>query len=332
MTTALSLGAALKRGAWITVANWPIVLIDFAIESLYKLALAVPIVGGAFMVAVLVGADIRNIVAEGIRATADLVMGSLGGTPSALAAFLVAVGLVALGGALMMQVIKAGTLAVIVASDRTAGEFHRLPMTRPALQRAAAYSLEAVVGAARRFSRRIVTLTLWLAAAYAVIGAAFVLSVALQSTLTATRWAAAWPLLMVVTTSASAVALTIVNVVFDLVRIVVVTDDCRTREAARRVRTFVIADARQVLGIFAVMTVVLTAATAASLGAAASITLVAWVPLAGLIVVPLQVIAWLVRGLLLQYVALSALAAYQTQYRRFAAPAGAEVERWKHPA
>ena len=48
MTTALPLRAALRRGALVTLANWPIVVIDFIVESLYKLALGVPIVGGAF--------------------------------------------------------------------------------------------------------------------------------------------------------------------------------------------------------------------------------------------------------------------------------------------
>jgi hypothetical protein len=331
----LPLGAALRRGAWLTIANWPVVIIDFAIESLYTLAVAVPVIGGAFMVAVLLGADMREIVAEGVRATADLVMGSLTAAPLALAAFLVALAVVGLGGAMLMHVIKAGTLLVLVRGDRAGGEFHRAPISQMALRPAAAFSLATVVDGARRFGRRTVTLTLWLGVAYLFVAAGLALVIALQSRLAASRWAPAWPLLLLIATSASAVAIMLINVVFDLVRLVVVTDDCRTREAARRLKTFVIADARQVLGIFGVMTALLTVTTAASLTAVASVTLVAWVPIAGLIVVPLQIIAWLVRGVLLQCLALTALAAYQTQYRRFAEPPGA-VDRppaaWVHPA
>jgi hypothetical protein len=320
MTTALSLSAALKRGAWLTVANWPVVLIDFTIESLYKLALAVPVVGGVFMVAVLIGADVRLIVAEGMRAAAELVMGSLSAAPIALAGFLLALGVVGLGGALLMYLVKAGTLTVLVEGDRMGGEFQNHSISRTTLRAGAAFSLATVVAGARRFGRRMVTLTLWLGAVYLVIGLFILLVLALQAPLAASRWAPAWPLLMLVTTSASVVALTITNVVFDLVRIVVVTDDCRTREAARRLRVFVVEDARQVLGIFGVMTAVLAVATALSLSAVASVTLVAWVPVAGLIVVPLQLTAWLIRGVLLECLSLSALAAYQTQYRRFATP------------
>ena len=321
MTTALPLGAALKRGAWLAVANWPVILIDFAVESLYKLALAVPVIGGAFMVAVLIGGDIQQIVAEGLRATADLVMGSLSGTPAALAAFLLAVAIVGLGGALISHVIKAGSLAVLVMSDRHSGEFHRQPMSGLALRRASAYSLAAILDGARHFARRTITLTLWLSAAYAIVGAGFLVVVALQSPLAGSRWAPAWPLLVLIVTSASAIGLAVLNLIFDLARIIVVTDDCRTREAARRLRRFILADARQVVGIFAIMTAVQAVATAASLSAVASVTLVAWVPVAGLIVVPLQMAAWVVRGALLQCVSLAALAAYQTQYRRFSEPA-----------
>src|SRR5262245_14432451 len=90
--TALPPGSASRRGAWLTLANWRAASVEFAIESLYKLALAVPIIGGAFMVAVLLGADVRDIVGEGVRTTADLVIGSLTAAPVALVAFVAALG------------------------------------------------------------------------------------------------------------------------------------------------------------------------------------------------------------------------------------------------
>src|SRR6476469_6807841 len=65
MPAALPLRAALLRGALITLANWPVVLIDFAIESLYKLVLVVPVVGGALVAAVLAASDLRSLFAGG---------------------------------------------------------------------------------------------------------------------------------------------------------------------------------------------------------------------------------------------------------------------------
>ena len=64
MTSALPLGAALRQGALVTLANWPIVILEFGIEAVYKLALGVPIVGGALMVATLLDADFGSLLGE----------------------------------------------------------------------------------------------------------------------------------------------------------------------------------------------------------------------------------------------------------------------------
>jgi hypothetical protein len=41
------------------------------------------------------------------------------------------------------------------------------------------------------------------------------------------------------------------------------------------------------------------------------------VPFAGLAVIPLQIAAWLIRGLVFQYLSLTALGAYLSEYRAF---------------
>src|SRR5262245_30339573 len=125
MTTALPVGAALRQGAFVTLANWPVVVIEFAIEALYKMALGVPIVGGPFMVAGILGAGFGSLVGESVRTTADQIVASLFDAPVALAAFVVAVGVDAFGVSIVMFVIKAGTLSVLVQGERTAGELHR---------------------------------------------------------------------------------------------------------------------------------------------------------------------------------------------------------------
>src|SRR5512147_902589 len=100
MASALSLRAALVRGALVALANWPVVLVDFAVESLYKLTLVVPVVGGALMVTELVGGDLRSMFAEGVRSAAGGIVSALTGAPIALTSFILAIVVVALGGSL----------------------------------------------------------------------------------------------------------------------------------------------------------------------------------------------------------------------------------------
>jgi hypothetical protein len=321
MASTLPLRAALKHGALITAANWPVVLIEFAIESLFKFALAVPVIGGALMVAVLVGDDLGTIFGQGVRAAADLVIGSLATAPGALTSFFAAFGLVAFGGGIVMFIIKGGTLAVIVESEHTAADIHRGPIHLDTLRRAYVYDLGAILDATRRFARRSGLLAAGLSLSYLIIGWGYITALGVSFRIAEeTTWASAWPLLVLVATSTSVIAVTAVNLAFDLLRVIVVTDDCRIRTAVRRLRAFLVADARQVLGIFGVVGLLVTAAMAVSVVTTAGLTFVAWVPFVSLIAVPLQIAAWLVRGLVFQYVGLTALAAYQTQYRRFTGP------------
>ena len=321
MATALPLRAALRRGALVTLANWPIVVIDFVIESLYKLALGVPIVGGAFMVAVLVGDDVRALFAEGVRAAAEQVVASLTNAPVALVAFLLAVGLVAFAGGLAMFYMKAGTLAVLVEAEREADDIERPPVRLDHVRRAYRYEIGAFLHGISHFGRRAMVLAGLLGVGYFVVGLSYLVAMALALKLSEIPgWASAWPIVVLVATSIGVVAIAIVNLTFDLLRIVITADDCSVRATFDRLRSFLVEDSRQVLGLFGVVAVLLLLATAASILATAGLALVAWVPFVGLIVVPLQAAAWLVRGLVFQYLGLTALGAYLTQYRRFAAP------------
>ena len=76
---------------------------------------------------------------------------------------------------------------------------------------------------------------------------------------------------------------------------------------------------------------VLSALTfAIALLAAAAVGLVSFVPVAGVVVLPLQAAVWVVRGLTLPFIDLAALAAYASVYRAWpegASPQGAVPER-----
>ncbi len=178
----------------------------------------------------------------------------------------------------------------------------------------------------RSFRSRAIVLTAGLALAYGVIVVGYLAAVRSAVDLAADpQWASAWPLVVLLASSTAAVLALAVNLAFDLLRVIVVSDDCGVGMAVARLRAFVLADARQVLGLIGVVGGLLTLAAAVSVLATAALVLVGWVPVIGLIVVPLQIAAWVVRGVIFQYLSLAALAAYQTQYRRFA-------ERYDAPA
>jgi hypothetical protein len=72
---------------------------------------------------------------------------------------------------------------------------------------------------------------------------------------------------------------------------------------------------RQIAGVFLIVLALVLVATGASLVATALLGLISFVPLVGLAVFPLQVAAWFVRGMLFQYLGLTALGSYLTLYR-----------------
>jgi hypothetical protein len=314
----LPLRRALTHGAVVALANWPVVLIHFTLDSFFRAALAVPILGGALMVAAVVGTEPGSVVGEGLQGTADLVIAALAATPSALAAFFIAIGIVGVGGQAIVLAYRIGTLTIVVSSERRAAETDGAPIGAELLRRTATFSLASVYAGVRQFGRRALTLALWLGALYVVVGGLYLLAVSYGLWMAVrVSWISAWPLLVFIATAVGVVAIAAVNLVYDLLQVIIVTDDCPVPVAAERLRRFVVEDSRQVIGIFAVMSALVLVATATSVLAAAGLAVAAWTPLVSLVIVPIQAAAWLIRGLLFQFMALVALAAYQTQYRRF---------------
>jgi hypothetical protein len=313
----LLLRAAIKRGFIVVTANWPIVLIDFAVESVARLALIVPVVGGALLVTVVAGSDVRALFAGGVAEAADIVVGSLTSAPAALVAFLAAVLLVAVGGEAVQFIVKAGTLSVLARADEVAGEVQRLPIGADSLRRAYAFRLEILIAAGRRFARRGVVLSLWLGLVYAVVVLLYLAFVTEGMSVVESAWIPAWSAVVLGATSAAVVVIAIANLAYTLLRVVIVTDDCSIGRAVGRLRRFAIEDARQVIGVFAVIGGIELVAAAVALLVAAALAPIGYVPFIGLLVVPLQAAIWLVRALVFEALSLASVAAYQTQYRRF---------------
>jgi len=117
-------------------------------------------------------------------------------------------------------------------------------------------------------------------------------------------------------TVAFVVWITVVNLVYLLTQIVIAADDCAVMPALPRVWSFVHRERRSIAAIFLVVLALVVCATGASFVAAAALGVIAFVPLLGLpMVVPLQLLAWALRGIVFQYIGLSSIAAYVKLYR-----------------
>jgi len=317
----LPLRAALKRGALVAAANWPVVFAQFVSVSVCRLALAVPVIGGAFMVAVLAEADVRMMFADGITSATGLVITSLLHRPVALWSFVAAMGVVAVGSGVVSWLTQAGVMGTLDRGERAAGDIQKPPLRFEVVGRAGAFSLETFMGAVSRLGRRYVLVGAWLYAGYAIVGAAAIGSLVLAARLAERAgWSLVLPASAVAVTAVALVMVATLQLAHALLQVIMATDDCRLSSAVKRLRLFLLHDARQVLGIFSVVLGLVLLATAASLLATAGLALVAWVPFVGLAVVPLQLAAWLVRGVVFHYMDLSAWSAYQSQYRRYAEP------------
>jgi len=121
-------------------------------------------------------------------------------------------------------------------------------------------------------------------------------------------------------TAAFVAWITVLNLFYLLMQIVIAVDDCSVASAATRVTAFVRRERRQVLSVFLVVLVLVVFATGASWLAMAALGLIAFVPFVGLTVLPLQLVAWVLRGLVFQYIGLASIGAYVKLYRGSAAP------------
>src|SRR5688500_2416888 len=96
------LKTALKRGALIAAANWPVTLIQATADSLFKLLLAAPVIGGVFLVALAIGSDPVALLTLQSREMAVTIATSLLARPLVLAVLLLAIAVVGVGGSLFV--------------------------------------------------------------------------------------------------------------------------------------------------------------------------------------------------------------------------------------
>jgi hypothetical protein len=312
------LKASLKRGAFLAAANWPLTGIQFVAEGILKLLLAVPVVGGIFLVVLLLGADVEEVLAGDVRQIVGSVIGALRANPAALAAFAAAFLVVLLGGSALTFVVKGGTVAILAEAEARAGPIERPPLRLAALRRANFTDIDPFLAGCRLLARRYIKLGSCLLVAYTVTAAVF-LSVIFGGYAVAQRAGVliGWTFMAAFASSALVVWITLMNFMYLLTQMAIAVENLGVRDAMRRVARFIRSSLREVAGIFGVVLLLVALATVASILATAGLGLVAFVPLVGLAMVPLQVGAWLLRGFVFEYLALTALGAYLTQYRYY---------------
>jgi hypothetical protein len=316
MTQTAGLKAALKRGALIAAANWPLVIVQFVAESSLKLMLAVPIVGGAFLVALLLDTSLSELLRGDAREIVTSIIASLTQSPAALAAFIAAGLLVLVGGSILTFIVKAGTVALLADAERVAGSIERPPLRLEMLRRASVVAIEPFLDGCRRLWRRYVRIGLGLLFVYTITGGVY-LALVLGGYALAGNPAVllGWTAAAAVASSVLIVWITLVNFFYLITQMVVAIEDVSVREGVRLALAFVWGHLREVAAVFGVVLVVVVIATAASILATAGLGLIAFVPLVGLAVLPLQLAAWLIRGIVFEYLALAALGAYLSHYR-----------------
>ena len=300
---------ALKRGALIAAANWPVIVVQEIADSLFKVLLAMPLIGGVFLVALVLGAEPVALMSLGWRDLVATIVASLMSRPVVLIAFLAALTVVIVGGSLFVFLVKAGTVSVLVTGDRAAGPIERPPLHFSTVMTASAFSLENFEAGARSLFPRYARLGLALITIYFLTGGAYVAAV-MASRSAGDSWG-----MTALLTAAFVTWITVLNFVYLLVQMVIAAEDCSVTTATRRVGQFLRRARGPVAAVFGVVLGIVVFATGASLMATAALGLISFVPLLGLTVLPLQLAAWLFRGLVFQYLALSSIGAYLKLYR-----------------
>jgi hypothetical protein len=291
----------------VTAANWQIVVVQFVADTLFKTLVAVPIVGGLVLVALVVGGNPFELLRlDDLTQTVSTMVGVLLAQPFALAAFAVALGVIMVGGSILMFAVKAGSVTVLLAGDRSAGTIEVPPLRLAALREANQCTLERFTNGVRVLFPRYLRLGIGLTIVYGVIAAAYFaflfgpsISQALDNPLAVTLGS----LLLLV-------GITLVNFIYLLLQIVMAAEDCGVLDAVPHVARLLRRRTKQLTQVLAAILALMLMATGASILATTALGLIAFVPFVGLAALPLQVFAWLVRGVIFQFVGLTGVSTY----------------------
>ena len=302
----------LKRGALVAAANWQVTLIQATADSLFKLLVATPVIGGLFLVGLVIGATPEDLLDLEWREMAATIITSLLSHPVVLVAFLAALGVVVVGGSLFIFLVKAGAVAVLVRGERDAGAIEHPPLHLDTVTKASKFSAELFIDSARSLFPRYARLGFMLMAIYLASGVVYLVG-AYESGVRGDLGG----LLTFIMTVGFVCWITIVNLFYLLMQIVIAAEDCSVAKAWGHMGAFLRQQRRGVSLVFAVVLALVVAATGVSLLATAALGLIAFVPFVGLAVLPLQLLAWVFRGVVFQFLGLTSIGAYLRLYREY---------------
>lgn len=306
-----SLKFSLKRGALVTAANWQVVLVQFVADTLFKTLLAVPIVGGLVLVALVAGGNPFEMLRREPGEIVSTMVSVLLAQPLALAAFLGALGLILIGGSVLMFAVKAGSVTVLLAGERAAGAIEEPPLRMAAIEQAGQASIERFTNGIQSLFGRYLRLGIGLSVVYGLSAGVYVALVfgpPLSSSLDG-------PVVVALASLTLIGTITLVNFVYLLLQIVVASEDCAVHEAIPLVARLLRRRTRDMGQVLAAILALMLMATGASILATAALGLIAFVPFVGLAAIPLQIVAWLVRGVVFQFIGLTGVAAYLRLHR-----------------
>ena len=304
-----SLKLALKRGALVAAANWHVTGIQATADWLFKALVAMPLVGAIFLVGLVVGAEPMTLLSLGWRDLVATTVASLLSRPIVLAAFVTSLAVAILGGSAFVFLVKAGTVGILVRGDSQADTIEHMPLRPEHIGTAAAFRAETFVETAWALFPRYAQLGAILVGAYALSGGVF-----LFLAFTELPESDGWTMTALLTTLL-VTWLTVVNLLYLLLQIVVAADDCSVATAVRRVTAFLRRKRGEIAAVFAVVLALVIASTGASLVATFALGLISFVPLFGIAVLPLQLLAWVMRGVIFQFIDITSIGAYLHLYR-----------------
>jgi hypothetical protein len=278
-----------------------------------KVLAGLPVAAAAALVLIL-SAPGAGDTGAGDLATA---LAALATQPGALLAVALSAIAAGLGGLVLGAVVKAGTVSIIVAGERRAPPGLPRPIRAAALGGSSAWSRARFRAGCRRFGRRFVGLALLLGVLDAALAVGYAVA-AVQAYRAFVSLAASWwiPAAMLAVSIAAVAASSVADLAYRLAQLVVAVDDVPIRGGLAGAVAFLRRAPLPIARIWVSALVVSTVVLIATLVAAAAIGPISFVPLVGVAVWPLQGAVWLLRGLVLPFIDLAALAAYVMVYRR----------------
>lgn len=282
-------------------------IVQFVADTLFKTLVVVPVLGGVVLVALVAGGNPFEMVRfDDLTQTISAMVGVLLAHPLALAAFLTALGVILAGGSVLMFAVKAGSVTVLLAGDRMAGAIEEPPLRLWALKQANQATLERFTNGVKQLFPRYLRLGGALMLIYGLIATtylAFLFGPPISPSFDG-------PIVTTLTSLGVIVLITVLNFLYLLMQIMIAAEDCTVSEAVPHVARLIRKRTKELAQVLAAILSLMLMATAASILATTALGLIAFVPFVGLAALPLQIFAWLVRGVVFQFVGLTGVSTY----------------------